>query len=193
MPTIDYIKIADAILYYERFGYQYIDAPWLVSKEAMEITSPKGPRFFSTFAGNAVASGEQSFLEIRNELKPGKYQCATPCFRDEVEHDDLRLQRFFKVELIDVLGRDHGLPIAAEDVEKYVLAMADDAFFYFSKYFRPEYKKTDIGIDIEINGIEVGSYGYRRYEDFEWIYGTGVAEPRLSQVVNQAMAKKYEK
>ena len=35
--------------------------------------------------------------------------------------------------------------------------------------------------DIEsCNGIELGSYGIREFAGFRWIYGTGVAEPRLS-------------
>lgn len=175
---INYIKIADAIQYYERLGYKYIDVPWLVSDEAMQITSPQGPRFFSTFAGNLVASGEQSFLEIRNKLTPGRYLCATPCFRDEPNHDYLHLQSFFKVELIKVLEPD-------EDKECCVQTMAADAFFFFSMYGSPDYKKTEIGIDIELCGIEVGSYGYRKHGEFEWIYGTGVAEPRLSQVLRK--------
>ncbi len=181
-PVIDYIKIADAILYYERFGYQPINVPWLVSKETMEITSPIGPRFFTTFAGELVASGEQSFLEIRHQLKPGKYQCATPCFRDESKHDELHLQSFFKVELIHVVhpGEDSAA------LEGFVDSMALSAYHFFKHYGKPEFKRTDIGLDIELNGIEVGSYGWRDHDGFEWIYGTGVAEPRLSQ----AMAKK---
>jgi hypothetical protein len=39
--------------------------------------------------------------------------------------------------------------------------------------------------DIEINGVEVGSYGYRTYEGFNWIYGTGCAEPRLTQALER--------
>jgi hypothetical protein len=31
------------------------------------------------------------------------------------------------------------------------------------------------------NDIEIGSYGMREYENFKWIYGTGMAEPRFSK------------
>jgi hypothetical protein len=34
--------------------------------------------------------------------------------------------------------------------------------------------------DIEINGIEVGSYGIRSVDDVQYIYGTGLALPRYS-------------
>jgi hypothetical protein len=35
----------------------------------------------------------------------------------------------------------------------------------------------------EIKGYELGSYGIRKYKNlFQWVYGTGCAEPRLSIV-----------
>jgi hypothetical protein len=36
--------------------------------------------------------------------------------------------------------------------------------------------------DLICKGIELGSYGIRKYNNHKWIYATGVAEPRLSQV-----------
>jgi hypothetical protein len=45
--------------------------------------------------------------------------------------------------------------------------------------------KTDVGYDLEINGIEVGSYGRREVGDFTWVYGTGLALPRFSQALNR--------
>lgn len=35
-------------------------------------------------------------------------------------------------------------------------------------------------LDGELNGIEIGSYGYRSYRELHWIYGTGLAEPRFT-------------
>jgi hypothetical protein len=45
--------------------------------------------------------------------------------------------------------------------------------------------KTEIGHDIELNGIEIGSYGWRQNQDIIWAYGTGLAEPRFS-IANQS-------
>ena len=42
-------------------------------------------------------------------------------------------------------------------------------------------------IDIEVDGVEVGSYGIREYKCgdkiYTWVYGTGVALPRFSKVL----------
>jgi len=35
----------------------------------------------------------------------------------------------------------------------------------------------------DYNGVELGSYGIRECKFLKWIYGTGCAEPRLSQVI----------
>jgi hypothetical protein len=176
---IDYDKIAAAIFWYKALGYKYIEAPWLVSNDSMMVTAPPDRRLFSTFAGNLVASGEQSFIEIRKSLKPGHYLCATPCFRDEPILDEWHLQSFFKVELIEVE------PIL---VEESINSMIGDAAAFFSRWVNAERKRTNIGYDLEYNGIELGSYGYREHEDFKWVYGTGCAEPRLSQVVGKEIS-----
>lgn len=174
--NINYEFIASAVNYYSRLGYEYIEVPWLVSWDAINITRPPHAQPYQTFSGNLVASGEQSFLEIRNKLEVGKrYQCVTPCFRDE-NYDDLHKEWFIKNELIWVVN--HDLP-------EYFMMCLEDAKSFFSSYGKVEIVDTDIGKDLFINGIEVGSYGYRGYEKFRWVYGTGVAEPRLSQALNR--------
>lgn len=171
---IDYDKIAKAINYYQNNGFEYIDVPWLISKETIDITRPKNCRDFNTFLGNLVASGEQSFLEIRNNLIPNNlYQCVTPCFRDDC-YDDLHQPYFLKVELI------HAQPKNASAAFNEILKIASDFFKIFSDISIIE---TEIGKDILINGIEVGSYGIREYQNFTWIFGTGLAEPRLTQAL----------
>lgn len=184
---IDYEKIAAAVYHYETKGYKEIEVPWIISLDSMLITRPKGARLFSTFAGELVASGEQSFLEIRKQLTPGKYQCVTPCFRDEQIHDGLHHQYFIKNELIWVLEKDARFKL--EIVMDNLRALIKDAKSFFEGYAKTNLVDSPLdnavaNQDIEINGIEVGSYGYRTYEDFHWIYGTGCAEPRLSQALN---------
>jgi hypothetical protein len=39
--------------------------------------------------------------------------------------------------------------------------------------------------DIQYNGIELGSYGIRSCDFLEWIYGTAIAEPRLTLAIKQ--------
>ncbi len=65
------------------------------------------------------------------------------------------------------------------------------AIDFFKKYAAHEHievidapmPNSVVNHDIMIKGIEVGSYGYRYIDDFAWVYGTGCAEPRLSQVL----------
>ena len=50
----------------------------------------------------------------------------------------------------------------------------------------PTAVKTDEGYDLEINGIEVGSYGARYHAKIGWwAYGTGLAEPRYTTAMNK--------
>jgi seryl-tRNA synthetase len=172
---IDYEKISAAIKFYSSIGYKYIEAPWFVSDESMAVTCPPDRRCFNTFAGNLVASGEQSFIEMRKIMKPGRYCCATPCFRDESSVDDLHLLYFFKVELINV---------APDDTEDATLDTIQDALEFFKRYGNTIRRvRTDIGHDLYMGDVEIGSYGFRSYDGFDWIYGTGCAEPRLSQAI----------
>lgn len=176
---INYKNIYEGIEHYKRLGYNYIEVPWLVSKESLDVTRPPEARYFDTFMGQLVASGEQSFIEIRKDLCPGrKYQCVTPCFRDE-KYDSTHHPSFLKLELI--------LPLWKGDNEAEAVDLVlKDAYNFFRRYASyegaPVTVKTDIGFDINMLGIEVGSYGYREYDGFRWVYGTGVAEPRLSYV-----------
>jgi hypothetical protein len=51
---------------------------------------------------------------------------------------------------------------------------------------------TEDGLDVEIGGIEVGSYGTRLHEGFSWNYGTGLAEPRFSSALEEAPWKELD-
>ena len=99
-------NISNAISHYHDCGYQFINAPWFVSDEAIKATAPPGKRLVSGFIGNLVASGEQSFIQIMldGDLKQGMWQCATPCFRDEFVIDYFHLNYFFKLELIEIVS-----------------------------------------------------------------------------------------
>lgn len=176
--VIDYEKIARAVKHYEHRGYKHIDVPWLVGKEAIDVTKPWGAEYFETAFGHLVGSGEQSFLQIRDQLwHNAKYQCVTPCFRDERE-DEIHRRWFLKVELIETLvDREPGEVLAK------MVRDADDFFGMYAPGYRTRIVDTPDGMDIEVNGVEVGSYGVREHDRFRWVYGTGVAEPRLSQAL----------
>lgn len=176
---INYDYVANAIFYYKGLGYKYMNAPWFVSRETMEVTAPPDRRYCSSFLGDLVASGEQSFIEMHKQgkLPKGLHQCATPCFRDEPVVDHIHKNYFFKVELIDVMPQDPGRSLSR---------MIDDALFLFRQVLpNAEVVNGDVyGVtDIQAEGLELGSYGIRGHGNFTWVYGTGLAEPRFSQAV----------
>jgi hypothetical protein len=177
-PLINYRYLSDAVDYYKGKGYRYVEAPWFVTPEAINVTKPDKARTFETFAGHLVASGEQSFIDMRGELCPGrKFMCVTPCFRDEPKHDSQHLRCFIKCELIIPLWKD-------DNPDTFLEVLLKDAQVWLGRYGVFKIVVTKEGKDIFLGDVEVGSYGYRQFKDFRWVYGTGVAEPRLSQAID---------
>lgn len=187
MMTIDYSKIAEAIRHYQRAGYQYIEVPWYVPEDINSVTKPAEVEdgfyikdVYGNSRGELVGSGEQSFIRMMelNLLEPGMYVCCTPCFRVEPDgYDELHHPHFMKVELIDTTPKHelnfiHAMLVAWEFFEGQGIEVG-------------EVKISESQIDLvdKKTGIELGSYGYRVYKDFKWSFGSGVAEPRLSQVL----------
>lgn len=177
---IDYGIISDSIDFYEVKGFSRVEVPWTVTKGISDITKPLGAGDFELVHNDGkvlVASAEQSFLYqyAKGFLPKGKFQAVTPCFRKE-RFDSIHTKYFIKNELI-----------VTDDVSTSSLkSVIDSSFQFFLKYAENSdisIVKTDIGYDIEIKGIEVGSYGIRSCDFLTWIYGTGVAEPRLSSVL----------
>ena len=173
---IDYKKLIRAIDFYEGYGYKYIEVPWTVSENIANITKPIEARNFYVNNKCLVASAEQSFLElsINYNLLPGRYCSMTPAFRDEAVFDRLHAPYFMKLELFQSI-----------DVNFENLAfMIDKAERFFSQYCNTTKAITEDGFDINTQqGIELGSYGIREYNGFQWIYGTGCAEPRLTRAI----------
>jgi seryl-tRNA synthetase len=177
MKPIRWDMVARAIEMYQDFGYQYVETPWVVSNLAVGPTLPMGkePCYLShaqTNQGALVGSAEQGFIElmVQESLPPGRWVSAGPCFRWEKEFDDIHHLTFFKVELIDV------------SLEPDVDSMLTHAHFVLSELTgRPVVRvATANGFDLEIGGIEVGSYGLRTLAGVSWAYGTGLALPRTT-------------
>jgi hypothetical protein len=191
---IDYRKIADAVDFYKYMGFNYIEVPWIVGEAANGITRPKNKKPFMVhrglvtnglegqLEGQLVGSGEQSMLQmvLHKQLEPGKYVCVTPCFRDE-KLDELHSTWFVKAEIIDTKNITQG----SLDLMVWM------ARKFFSGYVGVKSVPEGNGYDILTNctDIELGSYGINsteiRGKKFEWVYGTAVAEPRLSQAIQK--------
>ena len=185
---IDYEILANSIKHYKKRGFERIEAPWWVSQEIMDITRPPGAEdyFIPKNKKCLVASGEQSFLYMANKgrLPKGKYQTITPCFRDE-SIGILHKKGFMKNELIIADSQkkqdlDDIIMSAREFFEQYI----DKKKLVIKK--EPAFKASlnyDIVLKAKDQEIELGSYGIRKAPFFSWIYGTGVAEPRLSRAL----------
>lgn len=177
-PFIDYRKFAAALDHYESRGYQYREVPWVVDHASMAVTLPPELPATRVQYGDLVGSGEQSFIELmRRGEQVLKACCITPCFRIEENYDELHHPYFMKCELINTDATHENLQ-----------QMIDDARQFFDTYTETEIETTgpnmyDI-VDTRLH-TELGSYGFRLYNDMKFIYGTGLALPRLDSVLKK--------
>jgi hypothetical protein len=171
--VIDYGVLASAFHFYSAFQYRRVEVPWLVSTEACFATLDYANAASAMYVANRdeylVGSAEQGFLDI--DLASGRYMAASPCFRAG-EIDKLHQEYFMKLEL-------H----RTDDVSDHALVdLIGHARRFHEIHFHHgvDVVATDQGWDIEYQGIELGSYGRRQHGDRTWLYGTGVALPRLT-------------
>lgn len=171
MFDIDIGLITTASMYYMLRGYKPLPAPMVVDGDILGLTLPEGRRAMSHLNKFYVGSAEQSFYQLIKEgLKPeGSYMMMTPCHRDEIQ-DENHLNIFLKIELISMTKTPQ---LIARDVHD----------FYTNLGERVETVVTEDpnGCDLEVNGMEVGSFGCRFYQEYLVNYGTGLALPRFSQ------------
>lgn len=179
-PLIDYQKIADGINYYSSLGYSELPVPWIIGFDAYNATRPPDRREFYTLGGYLVASGEQSFLDLMlSGTKLTKHFSITPCFRDEPDLDEYHHNYFLKLELI-----------IANATHENLIEMIQEAKSFLDRYIPVPSRiicthESEQAYDIVdgVHGIELGSYGIRTYKGISWIYGTGIALPRLDTVI----------
>lgn len=197
---IDWSRIARAVEFYQSLGYKKIEVPWIVEPVFRKVTYPHD-NAFETAKGDIIGSAEQAFLQLAFEDKiqtknyhgggygsqkkvraAGRYVAVTPCFRDNQPEDELHQLYFMKVELFEPVF--YGAEVYTRGIKPSKLFL-DAGKFFASEGAIPESEETDEGIDWTLGGIEIGSYGFRVFERFGWLYGTGLAEPRFSQALRQ--------
>lgn len=169
---VDLPLIMDAVSYFDKLGYTPTSVPYIIEKRYTDLTKPEGVHDQKEHLGlSYVASAEQSFIKMLLEgdhvMRQPCLQALTPCFRPELNLSDSHQQIFLKLELF-IKG----------DYTKKVLADVQE--FYIFKGFDVKIVETHDGYDLELNGIEIGSYGTREVEGNVFTYGTGLAEPRFS-------------
>lgn len=174
---VDWGRLGRAMAFYAARGYVAVDVPWWVPEDVTATTCTDRGRVMSVpGSGDLVGSAEQSFLAMERQgaLGRGRFVACTPCFRREPIVDRTHLLSFMKVELY---RNDAATPAALNetisDAEAFMLSELGVA----GSLVRVP---TPEGWDLEIDGIEVGSYGVRTFAGCSWTFGTGLAEPRFS-------------
>jgi len=167
---VDSLKILNAMQWYQLLGYEPVSVPMLVDEMVSDFTKPESREDLKHNGLCYVASAEQSFFQriINNDIGDGRYQAITPCYRDEPVLDEYHFRIFLKIELFVIGSYEY----------KSVKKDAEGFFRQFTEKLTTV--KTESGLDLEINGFEVGSYGTRVFKGKNICYGTGIAEPRLT-------------
>ena len=182
--NVSWANLSAGISFYEK-TFKYLEVPWLVPSEIMKITFDGNYRF-KTELGDLIASGEQSFLhlQLNGNLPSGRYMTLTPCFRDE-EETEFNFKQFMKLELY--ITDDVSLENLHSTIQLCRTFLKNIISIRSKKPIKVSIKEIQDGsFDLECLSIELGSYGIREYNGHKWIYGTGIAEPRVSQVVTLA-------
>lgn len=175
-------RLARALDFYSERGFTRVELDWHAANEICTITCPDEGRIYAFDDRSLIGSAEQAFMEAQRHgtLPTGRYVALTPCFRREPVISETHQRHFMKVELYASGQSDS--EIAREFASIAAEFMATETSQPVILIPTPE------GYDLEIAGIEVGSYSGRSAVGMNWTCGTGLAEPRFSTAVANAEA-----
>lgn len=182
-------RLARCLGFWQREGCQYVALPWLAPARYTDATKPAcvSTPDLATPYGNLLASGEQAFLMLadQDKLRGSRFVGWTPCFREEA-FDATHHFYFTKVEVFIRCEAEQAMPVLLDLVEQArgwfrteILHAGGDPVSLVTVGVTPEQ------FDLEVNGLEVGSYGIRHFGGFCYVYGTGCAEPRFTQALRR--------
>lgn len=173
---IDTELLLKAMLYYQDENFKPLSSPLLVSDCAVNLTLPKDVESQKHLGLNYVGSAEQSFYELLKDSPElsGEFMLISPCQRNDIP-TETNLNIFLKLELISTT-------MSREEILEIVLKFYLDSFS--EELFRVI--QTSEGFDINMNGVEICSFG-SRFINNRWIsYGTGLALPRISYALQKS-------
>lgn len=177
---LNYLALASSR--YRKKGFKYIETPYIVSRESIEYTLPKGCHPFEVVCngknmGCLVGSAEQGFLEIYDKLKSNKmYFSYSPCFREEPVLNDKNQQYFSKIELF---CKEPENPLSTLYNFMGVASTIMDSLCHNTFKTNVKTVQSFKSYDLHINGTEVGSYSIYSKKGRNWVCGTGLALPRF--------------
>jgi hypothetical protein len=174
-----------AIAYWEGHGFAFVDLPWVVETPYSDATRPAYCRDIATPCGSFVASGEQSFLQLHDQglLRKGfpGYVGWSPCLRDEAVLDELHQHGFMKAEWYVPLVNDGVGKALGELIRRQRELFIDLANIDGTNEVDISIVRTgEYQLDIELAGVEIGSYGRRTFKGRQYLYGTALALPRFN-------------
>lgn len=182
------IRLGHMMLLWQSAGAHVVNLPWMASQAAMDATRPpeRSPNSdIGTSFGFLVASGEQSFMDLREDdwANGQTYLGWTPCFRHEPTFDSTHHYYFVKAEVF-VPVEENKIAEEVDRVRNIAMMGFESALRLSNHTARLEFRQTGAAAyDIECNGIEVGSYGARQFKGKWYVFGTALAEPRWSEAV----------
>lgn len=185
--------IFEASYFWEQRGFEKTTVPGYVDEDVMSKTCPddvKDGRIKQPNGKSAVASAEQSFLQLEKDgiLPAGKLQALTPCYRDEAELDDIHQNVFLKLELYQPTKDKKSGNMESLDMAREMTQLLNHLGLDFDNMV---IVSENGGYDVKYRGVELGSYGARQNLSGDWyVYGTGLAEPRTSLVLEKASLRK---
>ncbi|MBY3432823.1 hypothetical protein HFN89_01365 [Rhizobium laguerreae] len=173
----DWGRLARALAFYQKNGFLRVELDWHAPREICALTCNDDSRMYAFDGDYLVGSAEQSFIHAMNlgSLPKGRYVALTPCFRREPAVSETHLLQFMKVELF--ASHDADPDVALQ------FARLANRFMREETSHDVDMVETPEGYDLEIGGIEVGSYAARTAGGMSWTCGTGLAEPRFSTAV----------
>lgn len=202
--TAKWQNIADAVAHYQKLGYLYTEVPWIVDELFSCFTCSEPEKIvYTQDETTLIGSAEQSFfMEVfKGTLKVNQlYTTVSPCFRPrDNDSSTYHYPQFHKVEL----GAYAQCPPAANSLLE---SIKEDALAFFASFIDKNeifFKKEDIklvsissyeietlnNLDFYYKDIEIGSYGIRKITSkrtestYFWVFGTGLAEPRFSELL----------
>jgi len=168
-------------------NFQYMDVPWVVRRDTALETMPENASttLWTCIPGVLVGSGEQGFLE--KLPLDGRFYTITPCFRDEAVIDRYHQHYFMKLELFSSNTDQEEFDWMVFEAAQFMTTLVE------SVGSKPVLHKRCTGpetCDLEIGGVEVGSYGIRQTSHQNYLYGTGLALPRFTEAVKDAEVKR---
>lgn len=178
---IDWSLLAKASQFYLNAGFTQKETPYALPEKYHEYTKPHKNRSFileqDLFQNNPhelVGSAEQGFIYLLlNNLitENSRLFSVTPCFRFDT-YDTLHQPWFMKLELFHYSCKIEDLINMLNLVKSFLESITEQTVNIVST--------GENSYDLEINHIEVASFGFRTVENLTFIYGTGLALPRFS-------------